>query len=122
MHLHLWQSIPFACIILPLGAAAVTSVMKPRMARIWATSLISIVTVLSAIVTVIFMNGAEPYTYMMGHYPAPWGNEIKAGMLEALTALGYSSVEAREALAQIHTKSDQAEELIRLALRAMAGA
>ena len=71
MHLHLWQSIPFASIILPLGCAAVTSIMKPRMARIWATTIISIVTVMSAIVTVIFMNGAEPYTYMMGHYPPP---------------------------------------------------
>lgn len=92
MHLHLWQSIPFASIILPLGCAAVTSIMKPRMARIWATSIISIVTALSAIVTVIFMNGAEPYTYMMGHYPAPWGNEIRAGMLETLTALVFSLV------------------------------
>ncbi len=92
MHLHLWQSIPFACIILPLGSAAVTSIMKPRMARIWAASIISIVTLLSAVITVIFMNGAEHYTYMMGHYPAPWGNEIRVGMLEALTALVFSLV------------------------------
>lgn len=91
-HMHLWQSIPFACIILPLGSAAVTSIMKPRMARIWATSIMSIVTVLSAVITAIYMNGAEPYTYMMGHYPAPWGNEIRAGMLEALTALVFSLV------------------------------
>ncbi|MGN1368476.1 MAG: complex I subunit 5 family protein [Aristaeellaceae bacterium] len=92
MHMQLWQSIPFACIILPLGSAAVTSVMKPRMARIWATSIISIVTVLSTIVTGIFLTGAEPYTYMMGHYPAPWGNEIRAGLLEALTSLVFSLV------------------------------
>lgn len=92
MHMQLWQSIPFACIILPLGSAAVTSIMKPRMARIWATSIISIVTALSAIVTVIFLSGAESYTYMMGHYPAPWGNEIRAGLLEALTALVFSLV------------------------------
>ncbi|MGN0753085.1 MAG: complex I subunit 5 family protein [Aristaeellaceae bacterium] len=92
MHMQLWQSIPFACIILPLGTAAVTSVMKPRMARIWATGIIAIVTVLSAIVTGIFLSGAESYTYMMGHYPAPWGNEIRAGLLEALTALVFSLV------------------------------
>ena len=49
--MELWQSIPFACIILPLGSAAVTSIMKPRMARIWATTIISIVTVLSAAIT-----------------------------------------------------------------------
>ncbi len=92
MSLALWQSIPFACIILPLGSAAVTSIMKPRTARIWATSIISIVTVLSAIITVIYLGGAEHYTYMMGHYPAPWGNELRVGMLEALTALVFSLV------------------------------
>ena len=92
MHMHLWQSIPFACIILPLGCAAVTSIMKPRMARIWATSIISLVTVFSAVMTIIYMNGAEPYTFMMGHYPAPWGNEIRVGMLEALTSLVFSLV------------------------------
>ncbi len=92
MHMQLWQSIPFACIILPLGSAAVTSVMKPRMARIWATAIISIVTVLSAAVTIIFAGGAEPYTFMMGHYPAPWGNEIRVGLLETLTALVFSLV------------------------------
>ena len=84
MHMQLWQSIPFACIILPLGTAAVTSVMKPRLARIWATGIIAIVTVLSAVVTGIFLSGAESYTYMMGHYPAPWGNEIRAGLLLSL--------------------------------------
>ena len=42
--------------------------------------------------------------------------------MEALTSLGYSSVEAREALQKVKGQSDRAEELIRLALRAMAGA
>lgn len=92
MTMQLWQSIPFACILLPLGSAAVTSVMKPRAARIWATSIISIVTVLSAVMTLIYLRGAETYTYMMGHFPAPWGNEIRVGMLEALTALVFSLV------------------------------
>ena len=41
--------------------------------------------------------------------------------LEALTALGYSNVEARNALAQVRDQADKPEELIRLALRAMAG-
>ncbi len=42
--------------------------------------------------------------------------------MEALTALGYSAVEAREALQKVRDQSDRSEELIRLALRAMAGA
>ena len=31
----LWHSIPYLCILLPLGSAAVTSVLKPRWARCW---------------------------------------------------------------------------------------
>ena len=41
--------------------------------------------------------------------------------IEALIALGYSSVEARNAISQIKGQTDKPEELIRLALRAMAG-
>ena len=44
-----------------------------------------------------------------------------AEAIEALTALGYSSTEARNAVSQVRDKSDKPEELIRLALRAMAG-
>lgn len=41
--------------------------------------------------------------------------------MEALIALGYSSVEARNALVAVKDRSDKPEELIRLALRTMAG-
>lgn len=44
-----------------------------------------------------------------------------AEAIEALTALGYSSVEARDALSKIENKDAPVDELIRLALRAMAG-
>ena len=44
-----------------------------------------------------------------------------AEAIEALTALGYSSTEARNAVSQVCDQSDKPEELIRLALRAMAG-
>ena len=41
--------------------------------------------------------------------------------VEALIALGYSSTEARNAVSQIRGQADTPEDLIRLALRAMAG-
>ena len=41
--------------------------------------------------------------------------------IEALISLGYSSTEARNAISQIKDQTDKPEELIRLALRAMAG-
>ena len=41
--------------------------------------------------------------------------------IEALTALGYSAAEARGAVSRVKDQSEKAEELIRLALRSMAG-
>ena len=41
--------------------------------------------------------------------------------VEALTALGYSSMEASNAVMRVRDQSDKTEELIRLALRGMAG-
>lgn len=77
----LWHSIPYLCILLPLGSAAVTSVLKPRWARYWTMFALLVVTSLSGVISAIFASGAESYTYMMGHFPAPWGNEIRAGQL-----------------------------------------
>lgn len=36
----------------------------------------------------------ESFTYMMGHFPAPWGNELRAGPLEALLATCFCLVMA----------------------------
>ena len=41
--------------------------------------------------------------------------------IEAMIALGYSSTEARSAISQVRDQTDKPEELIRLALRTMAG-
>ena len=41
--------------------------------------------------------------------------------MEALIALGYSGTEARDALMKVKDKSDRTDELIRLALRSLAG-
>ena len=49
------------------------------------------------------------------------GSDAVMEAMEALTALGYSSVEARNAVLRVKDQSDKPEELIRLALRAMAG-
>ncbi len=51
----------------------------------------------------------------------PAASDAVMEAIEALTALGYSSTEARNALGQIQNPPDKPEELIRLALRAMAG-
>ena len=41
--------------------------------------------------------------------------------IEAMIALGYTSTEARNAISQVRDQTDKPEELIRLALRSLAG-
>ena len=52
---------------------------------------------------------------------AVYASDAISEAVEALTALGYSSTEARNAVSGVRDQSDKPEELIRLALRAMAG-
>ena len=47
------------------------------------TVVIGAVGCMSAVLLVYLMGKGTSYTYMMGHFPAPWGNEIRAGVLEA---------------------------------------
>ena len=88
----LWQSIPFACILLPLFGAAVCSVLPRRLARLWATFLMAAVTYLSLVFLLRMVPFGRSYTYSMGHYPAPFGNELRAGTLEALLGLLFAGL------------------------------
>ena len=88
----LWQSIPFVCILLPLGSSAMTSVLKRKWARNWTLFVLLTETVLSAVFVFLMWDYGQSYTYTMGHYTAPWGNEIRAGLLEAVTAAVFSLI------------------------------
>ena len=90
--MSLWQNLPFLLIMLPLVSAAVTAALPPRAARRTAIAVIAAATGLSALLVVRMADYGQSYTYMMGHFPAPWGNEIRAGMLEAAVALAFSFV------------------------------
>ena len=86
------QNFPFFSILLSLGSGVLTSIMDRRMARLWNTFILVVITVLSAVLFVYMLGTGEPYTFMMGHFPAPWGNEIRAGVLEAGMALFFCLV------------------------------
>ena len=53
--------------------------------------------------------------------PALMNADAASEAVEALIALGYSSTEARGAVSRVRAEAETPEELIRLALRAMAG-
>ncbi len=83
------QNFPFFSILLSLGSGVLTSIMSKQVARLWNTFILVVITVMSAVLFVYMLEVQEPYTFMMGHFPAPWGNEIRAGVLEAGMALFF---------------------------------
>lgn len=86
------RNFPFFSILLSLGSGVLTSIMNRKVARLWNTFVLLAVTVMSAVLFVYMLGVGEPYTFMMGHFPAPWGNEIRAGVLEAGMALFFCIV------------------------------
>lgn len=83
------QNFPFFSIFLSMFSGTVSSVLPAKAAKILNTFVISAVGVMSAILLVFLTKTGEPYDYCMGHFPAPWGNEIRAGVLEAGMALFF---------------------------------
>ena len=86
-------NIPFISLFLALlSAIAVPLLRKPE----WALTLIRWVQLavagLSGLLLVRLCQTGESFTFMLGHFPAPWGNELRAGPLEALLALAFSLV------------------------------
>ena len=90
--MRLVQNFPFACILLSLICAVVSSVLSGKAARRLTQFLILAVTAMTACVLVDTLKTGESYVYLMGHYPAPWGNEIRAGALEAVSMLVFCIV------------------------------
>lgn len=83
------QNFPFFSIVLSLFAGPASSILKGKAARRVNTVIICAVALMSAAVLAYTLGTGTFYVYWMGHYPAPWGNEIRAGVLEAGMALFF---------------------------------
>lgn len=87
------QNVPFFSIMISMFSGIVSSVLPGKAARILNTIMIGLVALMSVwLLMFLVQSGIGSYTYMMGHFPAPWGNEIRAGVLEALMAFFFSIV------------------------------
>lgn len=86
------QNFPAISILLCLFAGIISSGLRGRAARYVNTALILIVAFLSACTLDYVVGTGEAFVYVMGKFPAPWGNEIRAGVLEAFMALFFSVI------------------------------
>lgn len=78
------QNVPFFSIMISMFSGIVSSVLSEKWAKRLNTAVILVVGAMSgALLYYLYRTGIGSYVFMMGHFPAPWGNEIRAGMLEA---------------------------------------
>ena len=87
------QNVPFFCIMLSMFSGTVSSVLPGKWARRLNVAMLTLVTSMSAALLLwLVQTGTGSYTYMMGHFPAPWGNELRVGVLESGMALFFSII------------------------------
>ena len=82
---------PFLSIFLGIVAAILMPVLpnRRRIPERVACAVIAVIGGLSAFLLASVWSG-QTFTYAMGHFPAPWGNELRAGPLEAVLSLAFS--------------------------------
>ena len=86
---RLVENIPFFSIFIMMAGGIVTPLLGSRnRARILHLVLVGAVAVMSGLL-LGYTSGGTCFRFMMGHFPAPWGNEIRVGMLEALMAVFF---------------------------------
>ena len=83
------QNFPFFCIIISLFTGPLSSVLSGKKVKWINTAMVSLLTVMNAAVLIYVLRTGEYYVYKMGHFSAPWGNEIRVGILEAFMALFF---------------------------------
>ncbi len=92
-HVNIVHNFPFFSIFLAMLCGIITPLIKNGK---WAyrvhTLMVLAVGAMSFVLLITTVRNQETFTFMMGHFPAPWGNELRAGPLEALMALLFSVV------------------------------
>ena len=83
------QNFPFISIILALFSGPLSSILDVKKAKWWNLIMITLIGGMSGAVLSFVLRTGQEYVYTMGHFPAPWGNEIRIGVLEAFMALFF---------------------------------
>ena len=83
---------PLFLIVLSLACAVFCSVIRGEAARITALCLAVLSAVLNTVILFYTYRNNVSVTYLMGHYPHPWGNELRISPMEAMFSAAFSSI------------------------------
>ncbi len=101
---------PFFSIMICMFSAIVTFVLNGRAARHLSRGMLAVVDILSIMLLIKLRISGESFVYLMGHFPAPWGNEIRAGQLEALLAVFVTTIAFFSVLGGLNAILEDVEE------------
>ena len=90
--MRLWQNLPFFSIMLCILMGALSAVLPRRAARRAVLGAALAVLCMNVALTELLVPYGGSYTFMMGHFPAPWGNELRVGLLESVTACALFAI------------------------------
>lgn len=86
------ENFPCFSIILSLMTSVVSTVCDGKRARMLVKSVVFTVLLMSVSTLAYTYNTGTSVVYQMGHFPAPWGNELRFGMLESFFAVLFGLV------------------------------
>ena len=78
---------PLFTIVLSLFSGVLCTMLKGKTARKYTVCYECVLIALVSCVLFYTLQTGSSFTYVMGEFPAPWGNEIRAGVLESLFGL-----------------------------------
>lgn len=104
------RNFPAISILMCLFAGIISSGMKQKVARIINTIVLVCVIAMSAATLAYTIDLGESFVYVMGMFPAPWGNEIRAGVLESLMAMFFAIIMLLSLLGGEKKLHDEVEE------------
>lgn len=83
---------PLLTILAGMLGSVICTLLKGRGSRTLTLCIEAGVMGMSAAVLVHTLQAGEAFTYVLGEFPAPWGNELRAGVLEGLMAVVFTGV------------------------------
>lgn len=83
---------PLFTIVLSLFSGALCFMLKAKAAKTYTVCFEILLLALNICVLAYTLKTGASFTYTMGEFPAPWGNEIRAGVLEAFMAVSFVTI------------------------------
>lgn len=83
---------PLFTVVLSLFSGPLCMLLNEKAARNYTIAYECLLIGMNSCVLGFTLRTGKAFTYTMGEFPAPWGNEIRAGSLEALIAVMFSVI------------------------------